>query len=157
MEQTYVPMPQWGRDHWRCLAYVEAIMVEMAGFQVGADPRMSANRRHYRLLDEQCPRPNRPSHPVRPGMVMRPEWATRLADGSQPDPRHDDWCCVQDFAAAGLFRVGPEKVEPGATLTFSEDGLALAAALRKHKAGGGQYRDFACGTSRAAAVVGGDR
>ena len=58
MEQAYVPMARWGRDHWRCLVYVEAVMVEMAGFQVGADPRMTANRRHYRVLAEQCPRPN---------------------------------------------------------------------------------------------------
>lgn len=60
MEQSYVPVARWGRDHWRCLAYVEAIMVEMAGFQVGADPRMTANRRHYRVMAEQCPRPKPP-------------------------------------------------------------------------------------------------
>lgn len=86
---------------------------------------------------------------------MRPEYATTLADGTQPDPRHDDWCCVQDFAAAGLFTVGPESIEPGATLTFSDEGLALTAKLRQHKAAGGQYRDFACGTGRHAAVAGG--
>lgn len=156
MEQAYVPMARWGRDHWRCLVYVEAVMVEMAGFQVGADPRMTANRRHYRVLAEQCPRPKRPSHPVRPGMVMRPEHATTLADGTQPDPWHDDWSCVQDFAAEGLFTVGPEQVEPGSTLTFSDEGLALTAKLRQHKAAGGQYRDFACETGRPAAVAGGD-
>ena len=90
------------------------------------------------------------------GMVMRPEYATTLADGTQPDPWHDDWSCVQDFAAEGLFTVGPEQVEPGTTLTFSEAGLALTAKLRQHKAAGGQYRDFACEIAPDAAVAGGD-
>lgn len=122
MAEIYVPMARWGRDHWRCLAYVEAVAVEMAGFQVGADPRMTANRRHFRILAEHCPRPRRPNHPPRPGLVMQPEYATRLADGSQPDPAHDDWCCVQDMAAElrqhkaaghpiGAFRRGQDNLE----------------------------------------------
>lgn len=136
MAETYIPMARWGRDHWRCLAYVEAVAVEMAGFQVGADPRMTANRRHFRILAEHCPRPRRPNHPPRPGLVMQPEYATRLADGSQPDPAHDDWCCVQDMAAEGLFTAGPDRVQAGETLHLSERGLVLAAELRQHKAAG---------------------
>lgn len=141
--ERYIPMAEWGRDHWRQLAYVEAIAVDMGGFQVGFDPRMTANRRHFRVMYEQCPEPKRASHlPAFRAMVMRPEHASRMAGGVQPDPQHDDWCCVQDFAAEGLFTVGPEGVEPGEFLHLSPKGLDLVGALRKFKAAGGQYAQF---------------
>lgn len=143
LTERFIPMGEWGRDHWRQLAYVEAIAVDMGGFQVGFDPRMSANRRNFRVMYEQCPKPKRMSNiPADRAMVMRSEHATRMAGGAQPDPHHDDWCCVQDIAAEGLFTVGPERVQPGEFLHFSPKGLELVGALRKFKAAGGQYAQF---------------
>lgn len=133
-----VPMDRWGKDHWSTLAYLETVAVDHGGFQVGVDARMKTNRRHARVL-MACPRPKR-SAPATMAQVMAPEHATRLRDGTVV-PQHDDWACVQDFVGEGLFADGAE-VEPGAVLRLSERGLALAAALRAHKAAGGQFREF---------------
>lgn len=133
-----VPMDQWGKDHWSTLGYVEAVSVENAGFQVGSDPRMKTNRRHTRVL-AACPRPKRTAG-FTLGVVMEPEHATRLKDGTQI-PNHDDWACLQDFVGAGLFQHGAE-VEPKKVLKLSERGLALTAALRAHKADGGSFATF---------------
>lgn len=133
-----IPMGKWGKDHWSTLGYVEAVSVENAGFQVGQDPRMKTNRRHSRVL-QACPRPRRTAG-FTLGVVMSPEHATRLKDGTQVDG-HDDWACLQDFVGEGLFEYGSE-VEPKKVLRLSERGLALTAALRAHKANGGSYSDF---------------
>ena len=42
LEDGYVPPNLFGKDHWSTLAYMETIMVDCGGFQVGADPRMRA-------------------------------------------------------------------------------------------------------------------
>lgn len=139
----YVPMSQWSKDHWSTLAYVETVVVECAGFQVGLDARMKTNRRHFRVMSQQCGRPKRPGKSSTPSMaqVMSPEHATKIKDGSVVDG-HDDWMCVQDFAAEGLFTVGAEDVEPGVILRFSERGNEIASALRRHKADGKNYASF---------------
>ena len=134
-----VPLAQWGKDHFSTLAYVETVAVENKGFQVGQDPRMKTNRRHARVL-AACPRPRRTAGGAALCMVMSPEHATRLKDGTQV-PNHDDWMCVQDFVGEGLFAIGSE-VEPKQVLALSERGNALAAALRAHKASGGSFSTF---------------
>lgn len=133
-----VPMNLWGKDHWSTLGYVESVSETNAGFQVGADPRMKTNRRHARVL-QACPRPKRSSGFL-PGVVMDPAHATRLKDGTQVE-NHDDWACLQDFVAEGLFQFGAE-VEPKKVLRLSERGLALTAALRAHKINGGTFATF---------------
>lgn len=139
----YIEMASWGKDHWSTFAYVETVVVECAGFQVGADPRMKANRRNFRVMHAQFPRPRRArqNNVAFNGMAMRPEHATRLADGTAVE-NHDDWCCLQDMCAAGLFTASPEDVEPGAVLHLSKEGAALAASLREHKAAGGTFSTF---------------
>lgn len=136
----YVPMNKWGKDHWSTLAYIETVMVEVQGFQVGFDARMRQKRRTFRVMHEQCPQPKRPSRGGM-GIPMEPKYGSRLNDGTSLEG-HDDWDCVQDMAVEGLFTVGVEGVEPGATLQFSEKGLNLAQALRKHKIGGGVFGNF---------------
>lgn len=136
-----VSMSRWGKDHWSTLAYIETVMVNCEGFQVGSDPRMKANRRNFRVLAQECPNPRRATRSAPSlAMVMRPEHATRLRDGTVM-PNHDDWECLQDFAAEGLF-AGAAQVEPKKTLQFSARGLALAADLRAYKAQGGQFANF---------------
>jgi hypothetical protein len=138
--EQLVPMNRWGKDHWSTLAYVEHVAVECAGFQVGSDARMKSNRRHTRLLSQGCPNPKRAKSTSAMGMIMRPEHATKLKDGTLL-ANHDDWACLQDFVAEGLFKPGLE-LEPGTVLAFSERGHALTAALRVHKASGGQFAQF---------------
>lgn len=146
--ESYVPMAQWGKDHWSTLAYVETIMVDCGGFQVGTDPRMKSNRRHFRIMQEGCPRPRRVKPIAAAGMVMRPEHATVLKDGSLVD-NHDDWMCLQDMAQCGLFKakigevvLSAEDIEPGVHLQLSELGQRLTAQLRQHKANEGQWSTF---------------
>lgn len=160
---TIVPMDLWSKDHWSTLAYLETVMVEHEGrFQVGWDPRMRQNRRHFRVMWEQCPTPlrtkadssrdsadsSRDSGPIR-GVVMENAHATRLSDGSHVS-KHDDWACVQDMAEAGLFLAADSvtplamaDVEPGVILRLSERGAALCDALRAHKRKpGGRFATF---------------
>jgi hypothetical protein len=140
----YIPMAQWSKDHWATLAYIETVMVDNAGFQVGIDARMKTNRRNFRVMHEQCPNPKRAMKP-RTGpagaIPMRPEHATRLADGTVVE-QHDDWCCIQDMADAGLFTVQASQINPGAVLHLSERGQQIAEALRAHKARGGAFANF---------------
>jgi hypothetical protein len=136
----YIPMAIWGKDHWSTLAYVETVMVESAGFQVGADARMRSNRHNFRVMQEQCPKPKRPGK-LAMGITMDPKYGSRLNDGTSVD-NHDDWMCVQDMAKEGLFTVGPDEMEPGVVLHFSKKGNALAEALRRHKSAGGQFAKF---------------
>jgi len=147
LEDGYVPVAKFGKDHWSTLAYAETVMVDCGGFQVGLDPHMRQGRRHYRVMREQCIRPKRMGR-VSPdmAMIMDMKYSTRLNDGTMVES-HDDWHCVQDMAEAGYFRVGAEpatadRVEPGVILHLSPLGRTVADALRQHKANGGTFSTF---------------
>lgn len=158
----YVPMEKWGRDHWSTLAYMETVIVEHTVFTVKLDPRMRQTRRMHRVLSEYSP----PKDFDR-SVPMDRDDGTVLADGSIIKG-HDDWACVQDIANLGLLNVGPEDVDVGVDLTFSDAGMKLAAELRAHKANGGSFKNFkpveyitkpvevgSGGTSESEVVVGG--
>jgi hypothetical protein len=132
-----IPMEQFGKDHWSTLAYIETVMVECAGFQVGFDGRMRQGRRNFRVIKEECPLPKRPNR-CKMAIVMEPQWSTRLRNGSLIDG-HDDWHCVQDLAEAGLLE---GEVEPGKTLQLTEQGKQVVGLLRDHKRNGGSYSTF---------------
>jgi hypothetical protein len=147
----YVPIENFGADHWSTLAYAETVMVECAGFQVGYDPRMRQGRRHYRVMYEQCKRPKRPNNPSM-GMVMDDKYSTPLKDGTVISG-HDDWHCIQDCVNAGLLGVidpnvdggvdcDANRVEPGVMLALSAKGHEINSQLRKHKAEGGRWKTF---------------
>ena len=138
-QDEIVPMEFWGKDHWSTLAYVETVMVEHAGFQIGSDARMKSNRRNFRVMREQCPRPKRTNHAFG-GIVMNPEHSSVLRNAASVN--HDDWCCVQDMAAAGLFI--ESDCQPGVVLRLSEYGAHVVNALREHKRVGGSYTTFKC-------------
>jgi hypothetical protein len=137
----YIPMSHWGKDHWSTLGYVEVIMVECGGFQVGTDPRMKSSRRNFRVMAQGCPHPKRPTLGSAFAYAMELTQSTKLNDG-QVVSGHDDWACVQDMAAEGLFQQGPDAVEPGTVLTLSEKGVAIVNALREFKRNQGQYGQF---------------
>jgi hypothetical protein len=146
MTLTYednVPMNLWGKDHWTTLAYIETVMVDTGGFQIGRDSRMRANRRNFRVMAEQCPDPKRVSQGQgRLAVVMdRDAHATRLNDGTTIS-NHDDWCCVQDMAEVGLFTLRQDQIEPGEILHLSSLGREVITKLREHKAVGGKFADF---------------
>jgi len=128
--EEYIPVEVWGKDHWSTLAYIDALMVDHKGkFEMKGDARMRSNRRHFRLM----PTPN--------GVTMSPEHGSRLLDGSIV-AGHDDWCCVQDFANAGLLNRTPEQLEPGVVFKLSTKGNELVERLRVHKKNGGTFSNF---------------
>lgn len=137
-----IPMSYWSKDHWSTFAYIESVMVECAGFQVGTDARMKTGRRHWQVLAEGCAHPKRPSGPSNSlSLVMRDEQSTKLKNGERVIG-HDDWSCVRDMAAAGLFAQSPTDIEPGIVLTLSAKGTEIANALREFKRNNGQFAQF---------------
>lgn len=144
--EQYIPISYWSKDHWSTLAYIDSVMTDQGGFQVGFDIRMRQNRRNYRVMSEQCPRPRRNSRPARigamaSGAVMTPTDTTVLCCGATTES-HDDWSCVQDMAQAGFFDGSPEQIEPCVVIHFSELGHAAMDRLRRHKQNGGSFTDF---------------
>lgn len=137
----YIPMELWGKDHWSTLAYIETVMVDSVGFQCGMDARMRSNRRNFRVMYQQCPKPKRMGGRCGIGVAMDAEkHGSRLSDGTTVS-NHDDWCCLQDAQEAGFFVDGNE-VEPARFLLFSDKGKQAMAALRIHKAAGGTFGNF---------------
>ncbi len=141
------PEAMFGKDHWSTLAYAETVMVDMNGFQIGLDAHMRSNRRNYRVMLSECPKPKRVRQTGSLAVASTAaEHGTRLRDG-MVIAGHDDWSCVQDLAAAGYFRIGDkvitdEDVQPCATLHLSEKGRRILNELREHKSNGGTFSDF---------------
>jgi hypothetical protein len=147
-----IPVEYWGKDHYSTLAYVETIMVDSAGFEVGLDPRMRANRRNFRVLLEGRRSPRRPSLTSwKMARAMEPQHTSFLKLGATSE-NHDDWSCLQDMAAAGLFTERADCIEPGNTLHLSDLGKRIVTELREFKASGGNFGQFASSPSLAAAA-----
>jgi hypothetical protein len=139
-KDQYIAPALFGRDHWTTLAYIESVMADCGGFQLGLDPRMRSNRRNFRVMSEVS-RPKRAKNTSVAARPMSPDDGSRLKDG-QLVRGHDDWNCVDDFAAVGFFDCGPVALGAGKTLRFSALGKAVAARLRQHKQEGGQFEHF---------------
>lgn len=139
--EDYIPMKLWAKDHWSTLAYIETVMVDLGGFQVGFDARMRSNRRNFRVMKDECPKPKRvgPFNPL--GIPMGPDHGTILNNGKAV-ANHDDWYCVQDMAAEGLFEQTADDIQPKVNLKLSAKGKELVARLRQHKANGGNFKNF---------------
>lgn len=131
-----VPESNFDRDHLSTLLYVETVMVDYAGFEVGLDAKMRTHRDNWRWLAEREARHARGSK--RDGAVSQN--GTLLRDTTIVK-HHDDWDCLSDMAAAGYFdRDTPWHV--GDVLRLSEHGAAVAYAFRRHRIRGGTYADF---------------
>ena len=131
-----VPESNFGRDHLSTLLYVESVMVNYAGFEIGLDARMRTHRDNWRWLAERDARHARGSK--RDGAVSKNGTLLRDTDIVK---RHDDWDCLSDMAATGYFDCGtPWQV--GDVLRLSDRGAAVAHAFRRHKMYGGTYANF---------------
>jgi hypothetical protein len=148
-EGEHVPMNLWGRDHWSTLAYIETKLVNHGETVVEFDPRMRQKRRHFRLLLQALPGHRKPGAIVQ-GQAMEAQHGSRLSDGSYL-PWHDDWDCVTDMIEEGLFENdGGDGELIGYPLKLTELGYAATAAIRKHKAEGGNFSN--CGEAVATAL-----
>lgn len=143
----YIPLSDFGKDHWSTFAYADTIIPDHCGFQVGFDGRMRQGRAHFRVMHEQWPTPRR-TRPtgLHQAMVMDNRYSTKLKDGTVVEG-HDDWHCVQDLVAAGLMGVKSKDtiiplvwdVEPGVDLFLTPLGERFIARLKHHKAMGGSF------------------
>lgn len=130
----YIPIILWGRDHWSAFAYLETRTVDYGG--VVDNEKMRCNPRLHRIFANQANR------------LFSGNYPTRLAHGETIEP-HDDWSCLEDMARADLLRAwfrqqSDEMFGSGqARIELTDEGRRIAGLLRKHKAGGGNFGNFA--------------
>lgn len=97
-----VPADEWGPDHASLLAYIETRVVDYKG---------RIDRSHLRMNGAEYP--------------------TRLKDGAEPRPGHNDLDVISDLYAYGLL------VQVGVDLySLSELGWRAAHRVRRARAGG---------------------
>lgn len=124
---NHIPMARWGKDHWSLLAYVETVCVDKHG--------------EIDLQRMRCDADRHPQYVYLRGFgdeLHSEKYPTLLRDGELPD--HDDWDCLDDLENAGLVENVGFTMRPKYAMT--DRGHEIAAALRKHKATGGQYAKF---------------
>jgi len=135
----YVPVADWGADHWSTLAYLETRAVDANGIidnrRMRCEPRLHREFMHDVAFFISA-------------AITEKKYPTRLAGGVELDD-HDDWSCLEDMVAAGLIKAFFRRKYHGrafgnseAKVEFTNTGLAAAAALRRHKARGGKFADF---------------
>lgn len=126
-QEPSVPVNKWGKDHWSTLAYIETRIVDHSGVP---------NPEHMRAdIDIHPQFGNRAQQEASPDK----RYPTILNDGTTVE-KHDDWSCVDDMVAVGIMEWQGTGINPVFVLT--EEGHRVTASLRRHKAKGGQFRDF---------------
>lgn len=85
LEDLFVPIDKWGRDHWSTLAYLETRIVD-----------------HHGKIWEANMRGRDPKYP------------TRLNDGTEIE-MHSDWDCLHDMWVAGLITMDEDVLVYGLT------------------------------------------
>ena len=120
-----VPVEKFGKDHWSVLAYLECCAVDNKGRLDVRRMRCDADR-HPGLVN---------------GLLdsVQQKYPTILAEGEELID-HDDWDCVDDLEAAGFVEQLGTGINPVVKMT--ELGLKVIAAIRAHKAGGGNFALF---------------
>lgn len=127
-----IPMTEWGKDHWSVFAYIENRCVDAIGGIGRPD-----------LRHVQC---NVNRHPglVSYSLLGSPhdgaDHGIRLKDRELPGPDYDEWDCIDDMEHAGLLEHVGTGINPAYKMTPL--GSEVIAALRKHKANGGNFASF---------------
>jgi hypothetical protein len=133
IQPKFVPIEQWGKDHWAMFSFVETECVDNHGRLNGDHMRINYARH--------------PGHPPKRRFSGDTDWnpahGTRLKDYFEDKkkilPEHDDMYCLEDFEAAGLIEI-ISMINGYVKLT--KRGLKVANKLRNFKANGGQFADF---------------
>ena len=112
----YIPIDQWGQDHWSTFAYLETRAVDDRGLidnrKMRCNPRLHREFAHGGGYT---------------GMLCDgSKYPTRLKDGEID--RHDDWSCLEDMVAAGLIVAQWRVVHHGAVFGNSQAKVAFTAA-----------------------------
>ncbi len=120
-----IPTEKFGKDHWSTFAYLETLAVDNKGRP--DNHRMRCDLDRHPAMDHAY------------SGIGGQKYPTILAGGDEL-PDHDDWDCIDDLEAAGFVEQGGTGIHPVFKLT--ETGYRVAAALRKHKAEGGNFASF---------------
>jgi len=118
-------LKQFGKDHWSTFAYAEYCCVDSRGMLDNRRLRINENKRPIRSRSN--------------GLGWDPKYGTRAKNGSIPDPEHDDIDCLEDLEREGFIEFG---TLANLTVKLTDEGKVVAAALRSHKADGGQFSTF---------------
>lgn len=129
MKEDFIPMSQWGRDHWSTLCYLETRCVDHKGL--------------IEIRNMRCDSERHPIFVHLTGPVADIKYPTRLKGGVELK-NHDDWDCLDDAKNAGLIEDIGFTMTPQYKLTPL--GLDVCSRLRKHKANGGTFSNFEVGS-----------
>src|SRR5208337_2162845 len=119
--KKFVPMQQFGADHWSTFVYIETRCVDHGG-----------------KPDKRQMRCNPMLHPYLAHEGSTGEYPTRYKFGELKD--HDDWDCCDDLEAAGLVSSVGTGINPQYKLTAL--GWQVVSLLRQHRANGGKIAEF---------------
>lgn len=135
----YIPMEDWGKDHWSTLAYIETREVDYKGLLDNKHMRCNP-RLHRTFADKQ----------MLASEILTKEYPTHLKNKEEVH-KHDDWSCIEDMMAEGLVELYWTTKYPTesfgsdvAKIKLTENGLVVAAKLRAYKAKGGNFAAFEC-------------
>lgn len=138
---TMIPIHKWGKDHWSLLGYLGIRWSEYNG---------TINKEHMRC------NPNKHFGESIGGNIYgqnnwKPEYGTRLLgffEEESPERKrrlqlndHDDYDCLDDLEKAGFVKNIGTGLNPMVKLT--NIGIKIESQLRKHKANGGTFNNFA--------------
>lgn len=132
-KENYIPIEQWGADHWSTFAYLETCIVD--GLGIIDNRKMRCNPKlHREFVNIICGELSDGSR-----------YPTRLKDEEIGD--HDDWSCLEDMVAAGLVEAqwrdnGEMFGGAAAKVELTDKGWAVASQLREHKGRGGKFSKF---------------
>ena len=124
------PPEHWGRDHASLLLYVETRHLDHQG-EIFPDNLRTNRPRHPHEWDQR--------RDADSNWDWRPEYGTRLADGTRPSTEHDDWDCLEDMEEQELLI---STGAPNLLVALSEYGVEVAGELRKFKGRGNPISEF---------------
>lgn len=132
-----IAIKDFGKDHWSTFAYIETCCVDSRGIpnreRMHCDPTIHpglTNSANVMFQDQ-------PGAPTRLSGYFLPNGNK---DPGRAVSAHDDWSCAEDLEAAGLIEWNGTGINP--VFKMTAHGLAVAARLRAHKAGGGHFATF---------------
>ena len=128
-EMTFIPIEDFGKDHWSTFGYIETRIVDHDGVP---------DRVHLRCINKR--------HPFMAHEGGDASLYPTILRGGRERYRHDDWDCLWDLENAGLIDNVGTGVNPVFRLT--DKGREIAGRLRGHKGQGGTFGEFFVGELR---------
>lgn len=136
-----IPVEKFGKDHWSLLVYIETRVVDHNKAKNIGD----IDKDHLRCNENVRPTMLglRQAAAIKNGTLS---WSSKdgtilkSENGEQQQLKdHDDWDCLEDLEKTGFIEIISLA---NCFIEITEKGLETAAAIRKHKAAGGNFASF---------------